>query len=74
MGPGLLTLTVLSAPLPQPPDTATYSSPAAQPLVARAMARHRVAWQLPNDLRIEINWSALPDPGFRLDLVFGARR
>ncbi|HLB54985.1 MAG TPA: hypothetical protein VJK71_07750, partial [Gemmatimonadales bacterium] len=94
MGPGLLALALVGAPLQQTPDTTTYSSPAAQGLVARAMARHRaqdssvadyqarlryrltagfgrrrwgdappvaaeeqearVAWQLPNDLRVEI--------------------
>ena len=94
MGPGLLSVALLGSLVQQSPDTSTYSNPATEALVARAMTRHqsqdstvhdyrarlryrvsvslgrrrwgstpplgveeqdaRLAWQRPNDLRVEI--------------------
>ena len=94
MGPGFLSLALLGSLVQQSQDTSTYSNPATEALVARAMARHhsedstvhdyqarlryrvsvslgrrrwgnapplgveeqdaRIAWQSPNDLRVEI--------------------
>lgn len=66
MGPGLLAVAFLFSPLPQSQDTATYSSPAAEALVARAMARHRARDSSVADYQARLR--------YRLTVAFGRRR
>lgn len=66
MGPGLLGAVLLSWLVPQSQDTATYSSPAAEALVARAMARHRAQDSGVADYHARLR--------YRMTVAFGRRR
>ncbi len=67
MGANFLVLLLVAAPLQVPtPDTNSYSSPAVQQLVARAMARRRASDSLVHDYQATIRYRLTVGVGRRL--------